>query len=288
MKRLLGKRPPCEDKVFNQCPPYRHFKGVHIVSISRLACAGRLKSQVALITGASSGIGKGIAMAMADEGALIVVNYIGQADAAREVVGEIERKNTRVIAVEADVSNEDQVRRMFGKAIKEFGTVDILINNAGIQRDAAFDTMTLDDWQKVIDVNLTGAFLCSREAVIEFKRRGSSPKSRSVRERLYSSARCIRLFPGLITVIMQYPRGYKSAHESMAQELAPDRIRVNSIAPGAIKTSINKKSWKTLKRPALFSSSSHGAVLGIRWISVLLQSGLHLMSRIMFTVRHYL
>ncbi|HOE73787.1 MAG TPA: SDR family oxidoreductase [Deltaproteobacteria bacterium] len=216
------------------------------MSISRLACAGRLKSQVALITGASSGIGKGIAMAMADEGALIVVNYIGQADAAREVVGEIERKNTRVIAVEADVSNEDQVRRMFGKAIKEFGTVDNLINNAGIQRDAAFDTMTLDDWQKVIDVNLTGAFLCSREAVIEFKRRGVQPEKSlsagkiifisSVHQVIPWSNHCnYAVSKGGISLLMK----------SMAQELAPDRIRVNSIAPGAIKTSINKKSWKT-------------------------------------------
>lgn len=216
------------------------------MSISRLACAGRLKSQVALITGASSGIGKGIAMAMADEGALIVVNYIGQADAAREVVGEIERKNTRVIAVEADVSNEDQVRRMFGKAIKELGTVDILINNAGIQRDAAFDTMTLDDWQKVIDVNLTGAFLCSREAVIEFKRRGVQPEKSlsagkiifisSVHQVIPWSNHCnYAVSKGGISLLMK----------SMAQELAPDRIRVNSIAPGAIKTSINKKSWKT-------------------------------------------
>ena len=216
------------------------------MSISRLACAGRLKSQVALITGASSGIGKGIAMAMADEGALIVVNYIGQADAAREVVGEIERKNTRVIAVEADVSNEDQVRRMFGKAIKEFGTVDILINNAGIQRDAAFDMMTLDDWQNVIDVNLTGAFLCSREAVIEFKRRGVQPEKSlsagkiifisSVHQVIPWSNHCnYAVSKGGISLLMK----------SMAQELAPDRIRVNSIAPGAIKTSINKKSWKT-------------------------------------------
>ncbi len=216
------------------------------MSISRLACAGRLKSQVALITGASSGIGKGIAMAMADEGALIVVNYIGQADAAREVVGEIERKNTRAIAVEADVSNEGQVRRMFGKAIKEFGTVDILINNAGIQRDAAFDMMTLDDWQNVIDVNLTGAFLCSREAVIEFKRRGVQPEKSlsagkiifisSVHQVIPWSNHCnYAVSKGGISLLMK----------SMAQELAPDRIRVNSIAPGAIKTSINKKSWKT-------------------------------------------
>lgn len=216
------------------------------MSISRLACAGRLKSQVALITGASSGIGKGIAMAMADEGALIVVNYIGQADAAREVVGEIERKNTRVIAVEADVSNEDQVRRMFGKAIKEFGTVDILINNAGIQRDAAFDMMTLDDWQNVIDVNLTGAFLCSREAVIEFKRRGVQPeKSLSAGKIIFISS-VHQVIPWSNHCNYAASKGGISLlMKSMAQELAPDRIRVNSIAPGAIKTPINKKSWET-------------------------------------------
>ncbi|HOD72073.1 MAG TPA: SDR family oxidoreductase [Deltaproteobacteria bacterium] len=216
------------------------------MSISRLACAGRLKSQVALITGASSGIGKGIAMAMADEGALIVVNYIGQADAAREVVGEIERKNTRAIAVEADVSNEGQVRRMFGKAIKEFGTVDILINNAGIQRDAAFDMMTLDDWQNVIDVNLTGAFLCSREAVIEFKRRGVQPeKSLSAGKIIFISS-VHQVIPWSNHCNYAASKGGISLlMKSMAQELAPDRIRVNSIAPGAIKTPINKKSWET-------------------------------------------
>ncbi len=213
---------------------------------SRPACAGRLKNQVVLITGASSGIGRGIALAMADEGAHIVVNYSGEEEAAGEVVGEIGKKKAKAMAVEADVSNENQVRGMFGQAVREFGTVDILVNNAGIQRDAAFDKMTLEDWQKVIDVNLTGTFLCSREAACEFKRRGIQP------EKSLSAGKIIFISSVHQVIPWAHHCNYAASKgginllmESMAQELAPDRIRVNSIAPGAIKTPINRKSWET-------------------------------------------
>lgn len=215
-------------------------------SCSRLACADRLKDQVVIITGASSGIGRGIALAMADEGAHIAVNYIGEAEAAGEVVEEIQRRNARAIAVKADVSSEDQVREMFGKVVREFGTVDILVNNAGIQIDAAFDKMTLDAWQKVIEVNLTGTFLCSREAVCEFKRRGIQP------EKSLSAGKIIFISSVHQVIPWAHHCNYAASKgginllmESMAQELAPDRIRVNSIAPGAIRTEINRKAWET-------------------------------------------
>ncbi len=215
-------------------------------SCSRLACACRLKNQVALITGASSGIGRGIALAMADEGAHIVVNYIGKGREAGEVVGEIQRKKARAIAVEADVSSEKQVREMFGQVVREFGTVDILVNNAGIQKDSAFHAMPLEDWQKVIEVNLTGAFLCSREAVCEFKRRGIQPeKSLSAGKIIFISS-VHQIIPWAHHCNYAASKGGISLlMESMAQELAPEKIRVNSIAPGAIKTSINRKSWET-------------------------------------------
>ena len=143
-----------------------------MAAVSKLACVGRLKNQVALITGASTGIGRGIALSMAEEEADVVINFIGDGKAAHKLVDEIRRKHVRAIAIEADVSDENQVQHMFDKATRELGAVDILVNNAGIQKDAVFQEMTLTDWRKVIDVNLTGAFLCAREAVRGFKKRG--------------------------------------------------------------------------------------------------------------------
>lgn len=215
-------------------------------TISRLACSGRLKNQVALVTGASSGIGREISLAMADEGAFVVVNYIGDEKQAQEVVGEIKEKKSRALAIEADISNQAQVRSMFEQAIREFGTVDILVNNAGIEIDRAFDELTLDEWQKVLDVNMTGSFLCAQEAVKEFKRRGI------VVERSLTAGKII--FISSVHEKIPWTRhtnytaskgGIKLLMESLAQEVAPDKIRVNSIAPGAIRTDINRKAWDT-------------------------------------------
>lgn len=214
--------------------------------VSCLACSGRLKGQVALVTGASSGIGRAIALAMADEGASIVINYIGDGDAAQEVVGEIRRKNARASAVEADVSDQAQVGAMFDRAVREFGTVDVLVNNAGIQIDRAFEDLTFEDWCRVLDVNLTGSFLCAREAVKEFRRRGI------VAGRSLTAGKII--FISSVHEVIPWARhcnytaskgGIKLLMESLAQEVAPDRIRVNGIAPGAIRTDINRKAWET-------------------------------------------
>ena len=134
----------------------------------------RLKGQTCIVTGASSGIGKAVALAMAKDGANVVVNYISKPEVAEEMVNEMNKMNTGcgAMAFKADVSKEDQVQDMFKATIEKFGTVDILVANAGLQRDAAFHEMTLDQWQKVIDVNLTGQFLCARAAIREFLRRG--------------------------------------------------------------------------------------------------------------------
>ena len=217
-----------------------------MASISNLACVERLKNQVALITGASSGIGKGIARAMADEGADVVVNYIGDEKAARQLCDELREKGVRAIAVEADVSNEDQVRKMFETAIEQLGTVDILVNNAGLQQDAFFHEMALQDWRKVIDVNLTGAFLCAREAVREFKRRGI------VSEKAITAGKIIFISSVHESIPWAGHANYAAAKggvmllmKSLAQEVAADKIRVNSIAPGAVKTPINKEAWET-------------------------------------------
>jgi glucose 1-dehydrogenase len=130
----------------------------------------KLEGQIALITGASSGIGAGVARAMAKEGARVVINYSSSPDKAEKVLSEIKAEGGDGIIVHADVSKEQDVLRMFSETYKAYGTVDILVNNAGLQKDSVFHEMTLDEWNRVINVNLTGQFLCAREAVKEFVR----------------------------------------------------------------------------------------------------------------------
>ncbi len=214
-------------------------------SVSRLACVDRLKNQVVLVTGASSGIGRGIALAMADEGARVVVNHIRDRASAEEVVREIRSKGTDALVLEADVSREDHVEVMFASAVREFGTVDILVNNAGIQRDAPVHEMTFQEWQAVIDVNLTGAFLCSREAVREFRRRGLIPERSIAAGKIIfiSSVHQVIPWSGHCNYAAS-KGGLMQFMKSLAQEVARDRIRVNGIAPGAIRTDINRESWE--------------------------------------------
>jgi NAD(P)-dependent dehydrogenase (short-subunit alcohol dehydrogenase family) len=134
-----------------------------------------LAGQPALVTGANSGIGRAVALALANAGADVVVNYVVDRPAAEEVAHQVELSGRRSLAIKADVSNEAEVVDMFAKAIDHFGTLHIAVNNAGLQRDAPFTDMTLEQWNKVIGVNLTGQFLCAREAVREFRRRGIVP-----------------------------------------------------------------------------------------------------------------
>ena len=206
----------------------------------------KLKRQMALVTGANSGIGKGIALAMGKAGANVVVNYVRHEEAANEVVEDIKKSGSKAFACHADVSQEDQVQEMFKRMISEFGTIDILVNNAGLQQDASFEEMTLDQWNLVINVNLTGQFLCAREAVREFKRRG-------LREEISSAAGKIICISSVHEVIpwaghVNYAAskgGVMLMMQSIAQEVAPFRIRVNSICPGAIRTPINTDAWNT-------------------------------------------
>src|SRR4051812_22024350 len=135
-----------------------------------------LHGQKAIVTGANSGIGRGIALALGAAGADVVVNYRDGEDAAVEVVRQIAGSGGRAIAHRADISVEAEVKELFARTIEHFGTVDILVNNAGLQRDAPFDELSLQQWNTVIGVNLTGQFLCAREAVREFKRRGVVPE----------------------------------------------------------------------------------------------------------------
>ncbi len=205
-----------------------------------------LSKQKALVTGANSGIGEGVAIALGQSGADVVVNYIVDEPAAQAVVESIEAAGSRAIAIKADVSDEGQVKAMFERMYETFGTIDILVNNAGIQRDARFEDMTLTQWNQVISVNLTGQFLCAREAVIEFKRRGLKPDiSQSLGKIVcMSSVHDIIPWAGHVNYATS-KGGVMLLMKSMAQELAPDRIRINSVSPGAIRTPINTSAWET-------------------------------------------
>ena len=206
-----------------------------------------LSGQKVLVTGASSGIGKSIAMAMASAGADVCVNYPVEAEMAKaiEEVEDIRAHGGRAWAHQCDVSNEAEVIAMFDRIRKEMGTVDIVVANAGIQRDARFEDMTLDQWNRVIGVNLTGHFLCAREAVKEFKRRGFHSVSRSLGKIIcMSSVHEVIPWAGHVNYATS-KGGVMLMMKSIAQEVAPAGIRVMSIAPGAIRTPINRDAWET-------------------------------------------
>lgn len=207
-----------------------------------------LKDQVAVITGASSGIGAGVAKSLASAGATVVVNYPfeGSMEQANSVLKEIIDAGGKGIIYQCDVSKEDEVVKMFQDIVSELGTVDILINNAGIQKDAKFTEMTIDQWNAVMGVNLTGQFLCAREAIKEFLRRGIDPSRSVACGKIIHISSVHEIIPwaghanyasskGAIRMLMQ----------TLAQEYGANKIRVNSICPGAIQTPINTSAWNT-------------------------------------------
>lgn len=205
-----------------------------------------LLGQKALVTGASSGIGRGIAIALAHAGADVVVNYPYDPSPAEEVVSEGQHCGSRLYAHRADISDEEQVREMFARMFKEFGTIDILVNNAGLQQDAPLEQMTLAQWNRVIGVNLTGQFLCAREAVREFKRRGVQKDISCAAGKIIHISSVHEVIPWAGHVNYAASKGGVSLlMKSIAQEVAPYRIRVNSICPGAIRTPINRAAWET-------------------------------------------
>ncbi|RAI39696.1 sugar dehydrogenase [Rhodoplanes roseus] len=203
-----------------------------------------LAGQTALVTGANSGIGEAVAIAMARAGANVAVNYVvGSADG---VVAAIEALGRKAVAVKADVSQEDQVEAMVAEAVKAFGTLDIMVANAGLQRDAPLTQMTKAEWDKVIGVNLTGQFLCAREAAKEFLRRGVRPEVSVAAGKIICMSSVHEVIPWAGHVNYASSKGgIQMMMKSLAQELAPQRIRVNAIGPGAIRTPINTSAWNT-------------------------------------------
>lgn len=205
-----------------------------------------LKGQKALVTGANSGIGKGIAIALAHAGADVVVNYRNNPEVLDAIRCEAEHCGNRVIAHQADVSDETQVQEMFRRAVNEFGTIDILVNNAGLQQDAPFEQMTVQQWNTVLGVNLTGQFLCAREAVREFKRRGVRKEVSCAAGKIICVSSVHEVIPWAGHVNYAASKGgVMLMMKSIAQEVAPYRIRVNSVCPGAIRTPINRDAWAT-------------------------------------------
>ena len=205
-----------------------------------------LLGQKAIVTGANTGIGKAVAIHLAKAGADVCINYFSGDDEATAVVNEIESFGVKGFCHKADVSKEEEVVSMFQKLVQEFGTVDILVSNAGIQRDSPFTEMTLEKWNAVIGTNLSGQFLCCREAVKEFKRRGvvSSTSCSAGKIICMSSVHQIIPWAGHVNYASS-KGGVEMMMRSIAQEVAPDKIRVNCIAPGAIKTHINESAWST-------------------------------------------
>lgn len=200
----------------------------------------RLDGQVAVVTGGSSGLGRGIALLYAQAGASVVVNYHSGEDAAQEVVRQIEAAGGRAFAQKADVSQQADVEAMFARAVETYGGVDVLVANSGIQKDAAIGDMTLDDWRRVIDTNLTGQFLCAQAAVRLFRRQGDRGHSKAIGKIVHmSSVHEVIPWAGHVNYAAS-KGGVMLLMKSLAQEVAPERIRVNSIAPGAIRTAINK------------------------------------------------
>ncbi len=205
-----------------------------------------LAGQPALVTGANSGIGRAVALGLARAGADVAVNYVTHPETADDVVREIESLGRRAIAVKADVSSEAEVERMFAAAIGHFGTLHIVVSNAGLQRDSVFDEMTLEQWNTVIGVNLTGQFLCMRAATREFKRRGVVPEVSCAAGKIICMSSVHQVIPWAGHANYAASKGgIMMLMRSVAQELGPHFIRVNSIAPGAIRTPINKAAWDT-------------------------------------------
>lgn len=216
------------------------------VVMPRITLPHILNGQKALVTGANSGIGMAAAIALGEAGADVVVNYFTNPDAADDVVSTLTKCGVRAYAHLADISKEDHVVSMFHRMKEELGTIDILVNNAGLQQDAPFDEMTIEQWNKVISVNLTGQFLCAREAIKKFKRRGIVPEVSCAAGKIICISSVHEIIPWAGHANYAASKGgVMLMMKSLAQEVGPYRIRVNSVAPGAIRTPINKPAWET-------------------------------------------
>ena len=204
---------------------------------------GRLAGKIALVTGGNTGIGRGVALAYADEGADVAIAWIAREPEARSLVAEVERRGRRALAVRCDVTREADVQGLVQGVVERFGRLDVLVNNAGIQRAQPITEMTVDDWERMMAVHLRGAFLCSREAA-----RVMMPRK---------SGRIIILSSQLAYIGRPNYTAYSAAKgglltftRALAQELAPHGILVNSVSPGLIDTGFDPLSAETKRTHA--------------------------------------
>jgi len=201
----------------------------------------RLDKQVAIVTGASSGIGQAVARTFAANGAAVAINYHSHEEDAQALVREIEESGGRAVAIKADVSDPEQVSQLFAQTLEAFGAIDIVVANSGMQKDAAARTMSLDDWRRVIDVNLTGQFLCAQAAIQQFHKQGRREVSRALGKIIcMSSVHDAIPWAGHVNYAAS-KGGVAMMMKTLAQEVAESGIRVNAISPGAIRTPINRE-----------------------------------------------
>ncbi len=211
-----------------------------------------LTGQKALVTGANSGIGEAVALALAEAGADVGINYVAGPDAAEDVAKRARGFGVEARIYQADVSSEADVQAMYKSFVADFGALDILVANAGLQRDAGIADMTLEQWNKVISVNLTGQFLCTRSAIAQFRAQGDTRTVSRARGKIVCMSSVHQMIPWAGHVNYASSKGgIMLMMQSLAQECAPDRIRINSIAPGAIRTPINHDAWAT---PAAYAN----------------------------------
>jgi glucose 1-dehydrogenase len=195
----------------------------------------RLVNKVAIVTGAASGIGQAIAVAFAQAGAAVVVDYVGDASVAAETVSKLNIIHARSLAVAADVSRADQVNELIQKTLTTFGRLDILVNNAGIEKKFAFVDYPLEEWQRILAINLTGTFLCAQAAARQMITQGDGGRIINI-----SSIHEDLAFP-LNAPYAATKGGIRMLMRTIAVELAPHQITVNNIGPGAIYTPIDKE-----------------------------------------------
>ena len=203
-----------------------------------------LVGQSALVTGASSGIGEAIAIEIARAGADVAVNFRGSPEGAAETVAAIEKLGQRAFAVQADISDEAAVMAMFDEAEQTLGPIDIVVSNSGLQKDAAIGEMSLDDWNAVISVNLTGGFLTAREAIRRFRLKGRRDVSRALGKLVFDSSVHQQIPWAFHANYAASKGGLDLLMRSIAQEVASEGIRVNAVGPGAIATPINEEERK--------------------------------------------
>lgn len=239
MGRSGGPAPPPKTK-----ENLRHEVPLQPLTGQNYAAFG-LAGQVAVVTGAASGIGRDCALALGEAGCAVVVNHLpGDAAAAAELAASIDSAGGRALLVAADISVEADVEAMFREAVGHFGTVHILVNNAGIQWGARFADMSLAQWRKVMAVNLDGQFLCARAAIREFLRRGPQPEVSAATGKIICTSSVHQTIPWAFEANYAASKGgVMLLMQSLAQEFAPQRIRANAVAPGAIRTPINRAAW---------------------------------------------